>query len=374
VLLGDFVRAQHESGDLTEEFENFFECLELFEVPVFAVPGNHDLYVNGVDGKRLWQENLGPLYYSFDAGGCHFSVVDTYQWPYGDRVVMEKLWGLIAFPRKWQGRVLGASDEEDPATYGGELAWLRDDLEANRNAGLRVVLLHHDPYTPDGEGAAFENERFAGAFEMGGGGTGGKALCELFSRYDVDMVMSGHLHQDDVGSEPWDDKKGETVYANQTCVYFDEGGTDDDYPGYRLVEVNDGGISEFAYMEGEYSYPLYDGSVPGGETYVEGLRVPALSAVRTDSGDASEGGSWEVRNYLAKTMSLRGLVVLTDTGAARLAAKGGAVYREIRLPGGKNALYLETEIPAGKPGLSASRHGSPEVINVKLEPLEVSPP
>jgi len=259
VMLGDFVRAQNSPGDYQVEFENFYSSLERLQVPAFAVPGNHDLYVNEVDGATVWEENLGPLYYSFDVGEAHFTCVNSYQWHFADRIIMEKLGGLVAYPRKWQGQVLSAADESEPATYSGQLAWVRDDLEANREAGPKFILLHHSPYTPDGEGWAYQDETFAGVFDLGGGGSGRTALLELASRNEVDMVLAGHLHRDDLGAAPWGSSRGETVYSTQTCVYFDEGGVQEKYPGYRLFNVEGGRVEGYAYVDERHSYPFYDG-------------------------------------------------------------------------------------------------------------------
>lgn len=361
VLLGDFVRAQHAPGDYQVEFEEFFQTMLRFEVPVFTVPGNHDLYVNEVDGARVWEEAFGPLHYAFDVANCHFTAVNTSDWPFSDRIVMKKF-GLFVYPRKWQGQVRGASNERDPETFKGQLAWARDDLEAGEDSRLRVVLMHHDPFTPDGAGVAWENERFAEVFTMGGGGKGRGALKELFSRYGVDAVFSGHLHSDDVGRSGWTIGAGETVYANQTCVYFDEGGAQEKYPGYRLVEVKGGALASFTYLDGRHSIPFYDGSVLNGETDIDRLTRPALSAEAVESGVDGEaaGAGWLVKSYLAQPMELRGLVTEVASPVGDLVAEGGALYRVVPIPGtGRSLVYLTTTLGAGVPGKGASAAGRP---------------
>jgi 3',5'-cyclic AMP phosphodiesterase CpdA len=359
VVLGDNVRGQKNPGEYQKEFEWFFKELARFEVPTFLVPGNHDLYVNQVDGLRVWQENIGPPWYSFDIGDSHFTCVNTYEWPYADRIVMKKL-GLFVYPHKWQGEILEAKDEKDVSTYSGQLAWIRDDLAAHQNSPLRLMLLHHDPYRPNGEGIAFDNERFAGIFSLGGRGKGRTALKELASRYRVQMVLSGHIHSDYVGHAPWSDGKGETVYANQTCVYFDEGGMADKYPGYRLVKVQGGRVTDFTYLDGFHSMPLYDGSVVKGETDLDHLERPALAA--------AGGGSslrWEVASYLGVPVELRGLIV-TAPGSSAYSALGGEVYRTVKIPGDNQVLlYVRTPVPKGTPGKSATKPGNPARVEVK---------
>lgn len=368
VLLGDFVRAQHEPGDYQVEFEEFFRALDRFEVPVFAIPGNHDLYYNEVDGARVWEENLGPIYYSFDVAGSHFACVDTSEWPAEARMVMKKF-GLFVYPRKWQGQVLSAGHEADVSTYGGQLAWLRDDLASHQGSKLRVMLLHHDPFVPGGRGVAFDNEVFAGAFVLGGGGSGRDALRTLASEYRVDMVMSGHLHSDSVGQAPWANGGGQTVYANQTCVYFDQGGERYKYPGYRLVTVEDGKIASFAYLDGVHSFPFYDGSSLTGMTDLDALERPAISAVRT--GPSTPGlplVGWRVENYLAAPVELRGLIAVAEGGPLDEKVTGGQVYRVVEVPGypGRVVIYVKATVGKGVPGAGATEPGIPCQATVEV--------
>lgn len=355
LVLGDFVRGQRRPGELLSEFESFYEALMQLEVPAFLLAGNHDGYVNEIDGKRWYEDNLGPLYYSFDVGGCHFTCLDTYQWPEDDRVVMNKL--IYMEPRKWQGQVLGAEDEGDPATYRGQLAWLEGDLSAHRGAPLKVMALHHDPYTPEGKGYSYDNVVRFPAYLGAGGGAGRRALLGVASRHGVDVVFGGHQHRDWVGSVPWEDGAGETAYSCQTCVYFGPGGVADNYPGYRLVEVEDGGITSLAYLDGVSSYPFYDGSVPGGETDLDSLEEPALWALPNES---VAGEAWscriEVGNYLGESMELAGIALEAPSpppGGYRV--EGAELYRVAEIAGepGRVLLYLRAQAGRGAPGDAA---------------------
>jgi hypothetical protein len=368
ILLGDFVYAQHARGEYQVEFENFYHALSEFEVPVFLVPGNHDQYINEVDGARIWEESLGPLYYSFDVAGCHFTAVNTYQWPNGDRIVMSKL-GLFVYPRKWQGQALDARNENDERSYVGQLAWIRDDLAAHRGSRLRVMLMHHDPYRPGGTGElSWKDERFAGVYTLGGGGKGRTALMRLASLYNVAYTFTGHVHSDDVGSEKWADGSGRTVYANQTCVYFDEGGVQEKYPGYRLVEVSGGKVKSIVYLNNKSSIPFYDGSVPNGKTDLDSLDRPAVSATRRNSGVKPGQAGWEVKNYLAMPMVLDGLVMEAARSSAGYAVSAGKVYRSVNVPGSSRVLlYIRTSIDNGVPGKHAGNPGTPAVNEVTLQ-------
>ncbi len=113
------------TGDLVEDalrvgeeearsyFDIYIEQISKFPVPVWSVPGNHDIF--GIErhrslvspkhplyGKNMYRERLGPNYYSFDFGGIHFVALDTADvddlWYYGhvDATQLEWLKGDLA--------------------------------------------------------------------------------------------------------------------------------------------------------------------------------------------------------------------------------------------------------------------------------------
>ncbi len=357
VLVGDFVYAQRSPGEYQKEFAKFFAQLTRFEVPVFAVPGNHDLYVNQVDGKKVWEQNLGPLYYSFDVGGTHFTCANTFDWPADVRTVCEKVSGVFVYPRTGRGKVAASTDENNPSTYRHQLRWLADDLQAHQDSSSRVLFAHHDPYRPDGKGDAY-SQKFHGIWPLSGD-NGRKSLRKLCAEYRVNLLMSGHMHSDYVGKAPWSNGKGKTVFANQTCVYFDKGGSQNQYPGYRLVTVSGGEIEGYSYVDEFHSMPFYDGSNLEGKTDLDNLMVPAIDAEEApELEDAGQPGIALIKSYLAVPIKLRGIMVVTP-GAGGYQVFNGTVYQSVGLPGGNTALYIEATVPAGKPGGRASLPGTP---------------
>jgi len=367
LMLGDFIRGQRRPGELLSEYERFYEALLDLEVPAFLLPGNHDGYINEIDGLRWYENNIGPLYYSFDTGGSHFACLNTYEWPEDDRLVMNKLFYME--PRKWQGQVLGAEEERDPSTYYGQLAWLEEDLAANRGATLKVVALHHDPYTPDGKGYSFANVVYGLVYVSAGGGQGRQALLDTVSRYGIDTVFGGHRHTDEIAWVPRADG-GDTMYSCQTCVYFDQGGDSDHYPGYRLVEVEDGEITSFAYLDGVASYPFYDGSVPGGITNLDDLEIPSLDVEVTQTRLLGEPHIvLEVESYLATPMELAGILVeMPSSPTGGYEVEGGELYRVVEMPErpGWALLYLKTEVRMGMPGRGWEDPGEPAVRTITI--------
>ncbi len=79
-------------------------------VPVFYCIGNHDL-VKGDYGEQLFEQNFGPVYYSFDAGNTHYIVTpmaggdrspsykkaDVYRWMKNDLAQVDPTKNLIVF-------------------------------------------------------------------------------------------------------------------------------------------------------------------------------------------------------------------------------------------------------------------------------------
>lgn len=363
VILGDDIRAQHAPGDYQYEFPRFYDELDRFSVPVFIIPGNHDGYYNEVDGLKVWEENIGPVRYSFDVGDTHFTAVNTNDWNDTDRMVMSKF-GTFVYPRKWQGQVRDAADERKPATYLRQLKWLRDDLASHQNASTRMMLLHHDPYREEGEADSWKNERFFGVFTMGGGGKGSTALKELGARYDVSYMLTGHFHSDYVGSLEWLNKKGKTVFANQTMVTFGSGGMDDSYPGYRIWDVKADAVQSFTYMDDYHSVPIYDGSSLTGATDLDHLDRLALQLIRP-----LDGGGFTVENYLGQELEVRGISGFVPD-AYLSSISGAQAYETIPAPGqpGVSFVYMQAHLPAGIPGASATEPGSPSRTTVEVGP------
>jgi hypothetical protein len=248
--------------------------------------------------------------------------------------------------------VLGATDERKPETYVGELAWIKRDLARHPDDQPTFMMMHHDPFRPNGKAISWKNERFAGVYTLGGGGVGSTALKTLASRYTVDYVLTGHLHSDYVGSRLWANRRGSTAYVNQTMVYFDEGGEKDSYPGYRLWSVRNGTASGYTYLDDFHSMPLYDGSNLKGLTDLSKLHTQALSGTRTQKG-------FSVSSYLGVSVPVRGLIGVFPAGSK--SAPGATAYQSVPLPADptKVLLYLSTAVPAGKPGPDPSTPGTP---------------
>jgi hypothetical protein len=153
-------------------------------VPLRSAPGNHDIFgierhlslvpkTNPFYGKAMYEQILGPRYYSFDRGPIHFVVLDT--------LGIDDLWyyGLL---------------EED------ELAWLQRDL-AHVRPGTTVVTAGHVPLRTGKFTDEFVADGPARSLQTVGGVTFWRhvvrnvpALAKILEPYRWTLALQGHTH------------------------------------------------------------------------------------------------------------------------------------------------------------------------------------
>lgn len=222
VITGDLVFGQLYPFEYKKEYKKCYEILQLFKVPTYLCPGNHDGYIKfGEDGLKFWQEYFCPLYYSFNYGKSHFVMVNSYDWPARSRIAFS----YVVF--NWGGYI----GKE-------QLKWIEADLEKEKNAKLKFILLHHNPLWDTKNNSLFKNP-----YE------GREELLFIIEKYDVDAVLSGHVHYDNVTI------KNETLFITTTTPSSSLG-KDDAYWGYRLIEIKNWSIYSYSY-KGESSIPSY---------------------------------------------------------------------------------------------------------------------
>ena len=149
---------------------------QILEFPLHHTIGNHDVFgiseksgVASTDpdyGKKLYQERIGPTYYSFDHKGYHFIVLDSIQ-PTEDR--------------KWEARIDAR-----------QFSWLTDDLE-KAGSEIPLIVTTHVPlasafpsYAPDRvpRGEKYSVLTVANSPEV----------IAALANHHVLAVLQGHLH------------------------------------------------------------------------------------------------------------------------------------------------------------------------------------
>ncbi len=223
IISGDLVFGQLYPNEYAREYPKCYRLLQEFDVPTYLAPGNHDCYRRiGEDGVEYWQDYFGPLYHSFEYGTTHFTAVNSYDWPAKNRLSI----GPIAFT--WGGSIRQT-----------QLSWLEDDLEGAQDATLRFLFLHHNPLWDT------TNDSL-----IGKGYQNRQQLLSLINTYNVDMVLAGHVHYDNVTIQ------NNTIFLTTTTPES-EIRESDGYWGYRMITVENGTITSYNYKEPKYSIPSY---------------------------------------------------------------------------------------------------------------------
>lgn len=117
VNLGDDIEDESKAADLAR----YVECQDILrtaKAELINVAGNHDtIHLTRDDLNRIWGRE-GPLFYSFDRGGFHFTVLHTHE-------------------RK----------DVDVRIPQAQLEWCKEDLA--RTALPTIVLMHHSASEQD---------------------------------------------------------------------------------------------------------------------------------------------------------------------------------------------------------------------------------
>lgn len=150
------------TGDLTDggsadDYALLADILSPLDIPVFAVPGNHDTRA----GLRAAFADALPF------GSGPFL---NYETKFGDI-------RILALDTLWDGHVAGRLDAS-------QLDWLGEKL-AERYDGLTLILMHHPPFPsqiPALDAMALQE--------------GCRAFEQLIAVYDKPMrILSGHIHR-----------------------------------------------------------------------------------------------------------------------------------------------------------------------------------
>jgi len=166
-------------------FDLLVDELGKFPVPVWTVPGNHDIFgierhLSGVTpdrplyGKEMYRHRLGPNYFSFNYGGVHFVGIDS-----------------VDYDDQWYYGHVDAT----------QLAWLERDL-ALLAPETAVVTFQHIPLITSIEVlAGYRDESPAPTLITVEGKTqfrhsvaNAEAVLALLRRHRFPLALGGHMH------------------------------------------------------------------------------------------------------------------------------------------------------------------------------------
>lgn len=103
-------------------------------VPLFLVPGNHDMYATSASGKNTdgmyyWHSFFGPYYYSVSIGSYTLVITDSFDWPRQARNFMNQT--LMQQAGSYDGGGMGAE----------QFGWLKTTLD--EQSGRTVLVFGH---------------------------------------------------------------------------------------------------------------------------------------------------------------------------------------------------------------------------------------
>jgi hypothetical protein len=156
--------------ELAAEYGVFLAKAASADVPIFNAPGNHEIHPEYTPCDKPdvcedeFMSHFGALYGSFDYRGVHFIAIDTEE-------VNHRL-------------MVDGKPTEEQLIEGDQLKWLKDDLEAHKNARAIFAFFHTEltPAPNDEEGTG--HPALANAGE----------IRKLFAKYHVKGVFQGHEH------------------------------------------------------------------------------------------------------------------------------------------------------------------------------------
>ena len=209
LMLGDIV---HENMDL---YDDYIAGLKTLGFPMFNVLGNHDndkTAKTDIEGRRVFEEKLGPTYYSFNIGKLHFIVLDNLIMNLNDSGELKGY------------DVQGLTDEI--------WQWLQNDLQYVDHSTTLMVAAHSPMFK-----LINTHNRTAQYREEYG---------DLFAKYAKVHVWTGHTHNtynyNYPASSKWAVIEEHTVARSTGELWTNEylaGGTP---RGYTVVEVNGNNI------------------------------------------------------------------------------------------------------------------------------------
>jgi hypothetical protein len=238
ILTGDLVRDSLRVGEDKARplFEMVAAELKKIEVPVFTVPGNHDIF--GIErnlskvsadhplyGRAMYRKFLGPDYYSFTWGGLHFLG-------------------------------LNSVDADDMSYYGhidkDQLDWVGRDIAA---ADAPVVTFNHIPLATSIEGllGLMEDSPAPSVIQIGGHGqfrhivSNLSELLQAMGSHRLEMALGGHMHVSE--RLVLDTSVGRVRFHQTAAVVGPQEAGGMTYPsGATLYRVVDGSVDDGTFL------------------------------------------------------------------------------------------------------------------------------
>ncbi len=240
VVTGDLVRdaLRVSEKEATGYFELYTKEIQKMPVPVWSVPGNHELF--GIErhmslvssqhplyGRKMTRHYVGPDYYSFNYGGIHFIGLNS--------VDYEDLW------------YFGHVDST-------QVEWLKKDL-ATVPPTTPVITFNHiplvsggfslTPFQESGPGRSVEREN--GILHYRHLVSNAQDVLAILNKHAYPLALSGHYH---AAMKFTFEAEGQKTRFEQTAAVVgpSEDGNIKMLSGITVYHVKDGKIDDGIFM------------------------------------------------------------------------------------------------------------------------------
>jgi len=173
---GDLVAdALEQSWGKTDSLYKLYqETIKDFTMPVYNTMGNHEIYGiyngSGADkehpeyGEKMFENRLGPSYYSFEHKGWKFMILNS---PEDTK----------------KGSYIGMIDSL-------QMNWIKEELR-NTSAATPIILSTHIPLI-----MAFTQRYYSSTAPNDSALVviNGKEVIDLFEGYNLKLILQGHIH------------------------------------------------------------------------------------------------------------------------------------------------------------------------------------
>lgn len=233
-------------GDLVWDnmpyFENYSQQIKRLGLPVFSVIGNHDhnqsIIENDMESASNYEDNMGPTYYSYNIGDCHFVVLDD-----------------VLYQRK---------DKYEAEITPNQLTWLKKDLEHVSKDKLIILGTHIATKRRNRPSSSVTNNQ---------------ALYDILSGYKV-RIISGHSHNN--YTTTINDNIEENTLGAVMGAFWNYYCNDGSPRGYAMYEINGNEITDWYYKgtdkKRDYQMLLYPpGTVTNPAKYANDIIINIFS-------------------------------------------------------------------------------------------------
>jgi len=152
----------------------YIETMKELRIPLYNTLGNHEIYgiyswsgadsLNPEYGEKMFETRIGKSYYTFDHKGWKFFILNSVEDTYRD--------SYIGFIDKAQ------------------IDWIKEEL-SKTDPRTPIIITTHIPFitakTQIFQGTTIANDSSEVIYN-------GKEVLSLFSKYNLKLVLQGHLH------------------------------------------------------------------------------------------------------------------------------------------------------------------------------------